>query len=426
MKTKWRRNQWWLSGLLVPVVLAASGCSQKETVSSAGTDAKPEHAPVTLTAQLSAAYKEVFTKYMEPEIKSKLPYITMNYVDEKPTLQERIATGDIPDILLPNGNLRPIMEVNLQYDLTELIKKNKFDLSKLDPTLIDSIKAYGTKGEIYALPGDRSVKILLYNKDLFDRFNAPYPKEGMSWDEVIELAKKLTRTEGGVNYYGLNTAGYGNLKSQLQLPVFGKDDKAQLFTPEWQKLASAWKTINDIPGNRTTANARDLFSKEQNTAMLLNNSSWLLRNPVAGLNWDYVVAPTFENRLVPDLLGSMLSIAATSKQKDAAFQVLALYYSDEIQSAIARDAALVVGSSVPEIQKQYGANKESTKGKNVQADFSGKAAIKVIEPFDYVASPILNQAFNDIADGKKDINTALREAEEQVNLKVQEEKAKLK
>jgi multiple sugar transport system substrate-binding protein len=120
----------------------------------------------------------------------------------------------------------------------------------------------------------------------------------------------------------------------------------------------------------------------------------------------------------------MLSIASTSKNKDAAFQVLALYYSDEIQTAIARDAALVVGSSVLEIQKQYGVNTASSAGKNVQADFAGKAAVKVIEQYDYVANLILNQAFNDIADGKKDINTALREAEEQINLKVQEEKAK--
>jgi multiple sugar transport system substrate-binding protein len=415
-----------ICGALLPFVLMAVGCSQKEAGSPAGQGAKVDPAPVTLQAQLSAAYKEVFAKYMEPAIRAKLPHITINVLDEKPSLQERIAAGDIPDILLPNGNLRPIIDVGLQYDLTELITKHKFDLSRLDPTLIKSIQAYGAKGEIYALPGDRSVKILLYNKDLFNKYNIPYPKSGMSWEEVVGLARKLTRTEDGTQYYGLNTAGYGNLKSQLQLPIFGEDDKAQLSTPEWQKLASTWKTINDIPGNRTTASARDLFAKNQTTAMLLNNSSWLLRNPVAGLDWDYVVAPTFENGLVPDLLGAMLSIAATSKNKDAAFEVIALYYSEEVQTAIARDAALVVGSSVLDIQKQYGANISSSAGKNVQADFSGKAAIKVIEQYDYVANPIVNQAFNDIADGKKDINTALREAEEQVNLKVQEEKAKLK
>lgn len=419
-----RKKQLWAYGALLPIVLAAAGCAQREAEAPAGPDVEAAPAPVTLQARLSAAYQEVFAKYMEPAIRAKLPYITLQYADEKLSLEEKIAAGDIPDILLPNGNLRPIIDVGLQYDLTELIAKHKFDLTKLDQTLIQSIRAYGPKGEIYALPGDRSVKILLYNKDLFNKFNVPYPTNGISWEDAIGLARKLTRTENGIQYYGLNPAGYGNLKSQLQLPIFDKQDKAQLSTPEWQKLASTWKAINEIPGNRTTANARDLFAKNQNTAMLLNNSSWLLRNPAPGLEWDYVVAPTFENGLVPDLLGSMLSIASTSKNKDAAFQVLALYYSDEIQTAIARDAALVVGSSVLDIQKQYGANTASSTGKNVQADFTGKAAVKVIEPYDYVAASILNQAFNDIADGKKDINTALREAEEQVNLKVQEEKAK--
>jgi hypothetical protein len=51
-----------------------------------------------------------------------------------------------------------------------------------------------------------------------------------------------------------------------------------------------------------------------------------------------------------------LTIASTSKNKDAAFQVIALYFSDEVQTAIARTASLVSGSNVPEIVKQYGAD----------------------------------------------------------------------
>jgi multiple sugar transport system substrate-binding protein len=426
--------KFWAYSLLLPVMIGAAGCAKQQDTAKpaegqAAAPAKTTQAaptPVTIKAQLSAAYKEVFTKYMEPAIKTKLPHITVEYVDEKPTLAERVVTGDIPDIVLPNGNLRPLIELNLQYDLSELIKTYKFDLTKLDQTLIKSIQAYSSKGEIYALPGDRSMKILLYNKDLFNKFNVPYPKEGMSWEDVIALARKLTRTDSGIQYYGLNPSGYANLKSQLELPIFGKDGKAQLTTAGWQQLASTWKAIYDIPGNRTTAAARDLFAKNQNTAMLINNSSWLIRNPVSGLDFDYVTSPTFDNKLVADLLGSMLTLTSTSQKKDAAFQVIALYYSDEVQTAIAKDAALVVGSSVDAIKKQYGTNIASTAGKNVQADFAGKAAIKVVEQFDYVATPILNQAFNDIADGKKDINTALREAEEQINLKVQEEKAKLK
>jgi multiple sugar transport system substrate-binding protein len=412
--------------MLVPIACLAAGCSQNETRSTAATAKTEDQTPVTVVAEFSAAYREVFDKYMTPQLKAKLPWITIEYQEQKPSLQEKITAGTTPDILLPNGNLRLILDVNLHYDLTELIKKYKFDLTKLDPTIVKSIQAYGPKGEIYALPGDRSMKVLLYNKDIFKKFNEPYPKNGMSWDEVIALGKRLTRSENGVNYYGLNPASNGYLKSQLQLPVFDKDGKAQMTTPDWQKMASTWKAIYDIPGNRSTGAARDLFSKDRNTAMLMNNSSWLLRYPVPDFDWDYVTMPTFDNKLIPDLFGSSFSIASSSKVKDAAFQVIALYYSDEVQTAISKDAALVVGSSVAAIQKQYGSNVASAQGKNVQADFEGKAAIKVVEPFDYLATPFINQAFTDIADGKKDINTALREAEEKTNLKVAEEKARLK
>ncbi|CAG7608302.1 hypothetical protein PAESOLCIP111_01048 [Paenibacillus solanacearum] len=420
------RNTMRILGLTLTAVVAASGCSQKEEAAKAASGQAPDNRPVTVVAELSAAYKETFDRYLVPVLQSKLPHITLEYQDQKPSLQEKIVAGTVPDIVLPNGNLRPILDLNLQYDLTELIKKYNFDLTKLDPSLIKSIQAYGTKGEIYALPGDRSVKVLLYNKDIFNKFNVPYPKDGMSWEEVIALAKRLTRTDNGVNYYGLNPSSNGFLKSQLQLPVFDKDDKAQLHTQGWQLLASTWKAIYDIPGNNATGAARDLFSKDRNTAMLINNSSWLLRNSLPDFNWDYVTMPTFDNKLVSDLFGSSFSITSGSKVKDAAFQVISLYYSDEVQTAISKDAALVIGSTVPDIQKQYGVNVAAAQGKNVKADFGGQAATKVVEPFDYVANPILNEAFNAIAAGKTDINTALREAEEKVNLKVLEEKARLK
>ena len=407
------RNTLRFLGLTLTAVVAASGCSQKEEAAKAAGGQAPDIRPVTVVAELSAAYKETFDRYLVPALQSKLPHITLEYQDQKPSLQEKIVAGTVPDIVLPNGNLRPILDLNLQFDLTELIKKYNFDLTKLDPSLIKSIQAYGTKGEIYALPGDRSAKVLLYNKDIFNKFNVPYPKDGMSWEEVIALAKRLTRTENGVNYYGLNPASNGFLK-------------AQLHTPGWQQMASTWKAIYDIPGNNATGAARDLFAKDRNTAMLINNSSWLLRNPLPDFDWDYVTMPTFDNKLEPDLFGSSFSITSSSKVKDAAFQVISLYYSDEVQTAISKDAALVIGSTVPDIQKQYGVNVAAAQGKNVKADFGGQAATKMVEPFDYVATPILNEAFNAIAAGKTDINTALREAEEKMNLKVLEEKARLK
>ncbi|MGN6552596.1 MAG: extracellular solute-binding protein, partial [Verrucomicrobiota bacterium] len=94
-------------------------------------------------------------------------------------------------------NLWSITDLNLQYDMNSLIKKYNFDLKKIDPSLIKGIQQYASNGELYGLPADRSVVVTLYNKDLFDRFNVAYPKDGMTWDDAIALAKKMI-TEGAL------------------------------------------------------------------------------------------------------------------------------------------------------------------------------------------------------------------------------------
>ncbi|NOU90117.1 extracellular solute-binding protein [Paenibacillus sp. LMG 31460] len=48
--------------------------------------------------------------------------------------------------------------------------------------------------------------VLYYNKDIFDKFGISYPRNGMTWDEVYDLAKKLNRTEDGISYRGFGMA----------------------------------------------------------------------------------------------------------------------------------------------------------------------------------------------------------------------------
>jgi ABC-type glycerol-3-phosphate transport system substrate-binding protein len=92
-------------------------------------------------------------------------------------------------------------------DLQPLAKKHGFDFNKFDTKLVDSIKSYSDQGQIYYLPYNTLAFALMYNKDIFDKFGVPYPKDNMTWDEAIELGKKLTRTEAGVNYIGLRPPG---------------------------------------------------------------------------------------------------------------------------------------------------------------------------------------------------------------------------
>lgn len=48
----------------------------------------------------------------------------------------------------------------------------------------------------------RNTEAVFYNKDLFDKFGIDYPTDNMTWDEMYELSKNMTRSDGDIQYYG--------------------------------------------------------------------------------------------------------------------------------------------------------------------------------------------------------------------------------
>lgn len=370
--------------------------------------------PVTLQVHLTYALEDVFKLYLEPVIKEKLPHITLEYVAGK--WDNMIAGNSIPDITMPNDTLANAIDLGLPTDLTPFIENNEFDLSRIDSSLIQSIRNHSDGDELYATPATKGAVVLVYNKDIFDKLAMPYPEDGMSWDDAYELARDLTRIEDGVQYKGLHPGNLRYIVSQLELSYFDENGKADLTTDGWKKVARMWKDIAEIPGNMWSKGARGAFVKDRDTAMAIDHTSFLIRTPVEGLNWDIVTMPTFENELKASGLGAMFVITTTSEKKEAAFDVIQLYHSDEVQTAITRDAALPTELTDPDILKQYGANIEDVRDLNVQANFKGKHAVKVVEKDRVeIGRPIRNRFFNEIAAGEKDINTALREAEELIN-----------
>ncbi|WP_314592153.1 extracellular solute-binding protein [Paenibacillus terrigena] len=54
-------------------------------------------------------------------------------------------------------------------------------------------------GMLPGLPVDVSIPLLVFNKEMFDRAGLAYPTEDLTWDDFIEMGKKLTiRNEHGV------------------------------------------------------------------------------------------------------------------------------------------------------------------------------------------------------------------------------------
>lgn len=138
-------------------------------------------------------------------LKKKFPHITPKFIvgGSRPgtSIIELVAAGEKIDIMFFSIGATPptLLDPKLEYDLTPLIKKYNYDLSRLEPTTVDMARQLA-KGGMYGLPAYVPPSAIYYNKDIFDKFGVPYPKDGMSWDDLEELNKKLTRKDGDMQY----------------------------------------------------------------------------------------------------------------------------------------------------------------------------------------------------------------------------------
>lgn len=112
-------------------------------------------------------------------------------------------------------------------------------------------------GHYYFFPIQQNNWMLYYNKQVFDDANVPYPDPyvPMTWDEVADVAEKLTQTVDGkkvygyfYNHWGMYYYGYG---SQMNNGKFYTDDlKANIDAPEF-KQSMEW--LYDVMVTREAA-----------------------------------------------------------------------------------------------------------------------------------------------------------------------------
>jgi multiple sugar transport system substrate-binding protein len=423
-----------LTSSILLMLSIAAGCSGNTVPANSGNaPVTMSNEPITLvffTAQNSNyAKEEGFQKEIGKYIKAKFPNITIEHI-HKATGQdypELIAAGKIPDIVLDNNTASKIVENGLHNDLTPLIKKYNFDLGRINPAIVSQLKNTNPEGKIYGLPFTQSNFIMYYNKSIFDKFGVGYPKDGMSYDEVYELAKKLSRTDNGITYKGFMAhAGLMLTYNQLSLPPLSlKEDKANLQTDDWKKLVDNFLRFYQIPNNPYTA--IDDFPKGE-MAMGVHVSekvvNWYEANK--DLNFDIVSPPSFADKPSIGLQPNpyVLYITQQSKYKDQAFQVISYLLSDEVQIELSKDGVVTPLESKA-VHQVYGQNLPQLKGKNTQAVFYNKSAL----PPDPRAANLvsygvnLGRVFDLILKEGKDVNTALRTVEEESNQKINELKA---
>jgi multiple sugar transport system substrate-binding protein len=414
--------------MLASLLAACNGSvQQKEAEGNTNQPVGVTKEPVTLKflQYKSALSDDEFNTLIAEPVKVKYPNITLELerLQPKDTLETRITSGSTPDITYAGIlNVLDLQEVKLAVDLNPFIKKFNHDLSSYQPATLDMVKKYSDDGELLALPFSLVFPIMMYNKDIFDRFAVPYPKDDMTWDETTDLARKLTRQEGGIQYNGFGTLAMGRLSMTMLQPRFDpKAGKAVLQTEGFKEVFQIYKAMADATGDIST-NPTKRFSVDRTLAMYADynqSMTGLEEMHKAGnpFNWDIVTFPSMPNKklTVDTPLNVLFVTSKDAKLQEAAFHVISFLNSKEQQLRLSKAGRPSVLND-SDIKKAFGQDLPSLQGKNIQAGFKYKnEPLNRKYKYDDIITTELNKAATAVIKGDKDINTSIREAEEAAN-----------
>ncbi|RKN84476.1 ABC transporter substrate-binding protein [Paenibacillus ginsengarvi] len=407
-----------------------SGCGGGEGKTSSQGESAPKGAepakPVTLTLYNAQPGAVDFEKLGIAEaVKQKFPHITLQLLKrEKGMEYADWVTGKTPvDIIYESTafTVSSIKTNGLHVDLQEQIKLNGFKTDVFEPNVLAHAMSTNSEGKLYGLPFTMNRYALFYNKGLFDRFGAAYPKDGLTWDQVYDLAKKLTRTDAGAKYYGF-TALPNNimLNNQLSLgPLDLKEDKAAMNTDGWKLLLDNLRRFGEIPNN---AFVPVTDSVKGTVAMILDSGS--ISQAGSDIEWDLASVPELPQKPKTGFKPASLSLflASTSAHKEEAFKVMAFLVSSEMQTKLTRQA---IGTPLadPGVRKSFGQDLPQWKGKNVQALYYYPDAPALPPRADQLTNVSVN--FSKLFTSTNDSNTILRDFDDEINKAIQTEKAKL-
>jgi multiple sugar transport system substrate-binding protein len=427
MTGKWKK----IAITLIAAAFVLAGCGGGKSDNS-GKQAEEEFVvptdPVTLKFYVNVVrltdveYQSIF---IDP-LKKKYPHITLQKLEGD--LGQLVAGGDIPDLIMSDSDWHmPLRELDLPSDLTDLAKKMKIDINKFRPELIQAVRNLNPNGGLEGIPFDMNTGVLFYNKDIFDKFGVPYPKDDMTWYDVLDLSKRLTRQADGIQYIGWDPRFPDHLLSPYSQPfVDPKTNKALIDTPLYRKVLEIFAQVYAQPGYVNGSKytyGPDGFTTTHIQAMQADWVAKILSDIIGQeakgntMNWDMVTDPRFEDTLKKGrhALPEILVIPKGSKHKEQAMQVIEMMTSKEQQIMLTQNGRLTALNDI-EVMKQFGAAFPSLKGKNLEAVYKyAPSPSPTPHPADKQVQEVIRAMRKEMAINKKDINTVLREAQEKAD-----------
>lgn len=214
---------------------------------------------------LRREYTEIF-EYVNPNIEIEIistydesmrygrSVSSEEYKTPMEMLKEQLNGPTPPDVIIMNlEDIRELSSEGYLQPLDPMIQKAQMNLDEFVPAVIEGLKSQSDDGSLYGLAPMFSSSVLAYNKKHFTDLNLAFPTDDMTWDELFNLARQVSRGEGNDRIYGFSFSNYryndfwyemSIYTAPLQLQMFDENAERMLVNSEdWKQV---WETMIEL------------------------------------------------------------------------------------------------------------------------------------------------------------------------------------
>lgn len=294
--------------------------------------------------------------------------------DHEAWLKDYDGSGQVDLIgLRGNSNVLELQQKGKLLGLAPYIQKSGLD-----------VKAYGNmfneitcNGEYYALPTRSTCWALYYNRNLFDRRGIDYPK-GMTWEEYLALAEKMTWEEDGTQIWGGYYPPWNYNMEAAQKGYYLLDDNLKPTEQCLAMINRLYQSGSHVPYEEIKERGDDCrYDFEKGNIAMIINGEWLanmfLEDEAAGKSvpeWDIAPLPVPANAKGKISIGQyqFAGISAFCEYPEEAFAFLEFLCGNP-GARIYASSAVIPAYYSDEIREIY---EEALSGKNARVFFEAE------------------------------------------------------